>query len=74
MSPLLSRQSRVATARVSLTLAGICHWSLSANLALNERYAGCATKGKQVARGYPQGLALHTRLVIPAGVEPAFPT
>jgi hypothetical protein len=38
----------------SLALAGYLSFGLSANLALSERYAAVAVKGKQGVRGYPQ--------------------
>jgi hypothetical protein len=61
MSPLLLRLSRVATARVLWPLRAICHFGLSANLALSERYARVAVNGKQGVRGYPQ--AGYLRLI-----------
>ena len=68
------RDSRALRQREFSNPCGYLSLGLSANLAPTERYPRCAIQGKQVARGYPQGLTLHTRLVIPAGVEPAFPT
>ena len=45
----------------SLALAGYLSFGLSANLALSERYARAAAKGKQGAHGYPQ--AGYLRLI-----------
>ena len=45
----------------SLALAGYLSFGLSANLALSERYAAVAVKGKQGVRGYPQ--AGYLRLI-----------